>query len=167
MPTPGFSGVGSFNYNVMYSGPAPNPGFCPAQTAGTVFIPIDPLPIAGPVTASGCGNVFITGSIAAFVTGGLPPFSFSGPIGPVVGGTATVDASGNFGFTANSGFSGPGGFAYQVFNTTGATCSATGPVNVIVISVPAGVDQTLFTCLNTPIAGMVSGIGGNGVSHSF
>src|ERR1700733_1914231 len=161
-PTPGFSRFASFNYNVMYSGPAANPGFCPAQAAGTVFIPVDPLPIAGPVFATGCANVFIMGSAAASVTGGLPPYTFSGPIGAVIGGTASMDASGNFGFTAASGFSGPGSFVYEVSSTTGATCSATGLVTVQVNSVPAGIDQTVFTCENTPINVTVTAIGGDG-----
>lgn len=121
-------------------------------------------PSATGVSFTACENTPVNGDLAAFVTGGVPPYSFTGNGSPV-GGFVNIALTGPYSFTPLIGFSGPGGFGYLV--TDNAGCSSTGAVDIIVSSptiAPSGIDL----CTNFPATGNLSGqVSGGTVPYAF
>lgn len=156
IPNPGFSGACPFGYQVS------DVNGCAATGQVTVDVSS---PIAGNTAVRDCVNGNVTGNLSGLVTSGFPPYTF-GPTGATVGGSSTVNPSGIFSFTANNGFSGNGGFQYQV--TDSNNCSATGAVNVTVASPSAG-STSARSCVNGSVTGNLLPLvtGGFGAPYTF
>lgn len=156
IPNAGFSGSCPFTYQVT------DASGCAAT--GEVNVTVSS-PIASSTQFIDCVNGNITGDLSGLVSSGFPPYIF-GPIGATVGGSVSVNPSGVFSFTANTGFSGNGGFQYQV--TDSNNCSQTGAVTVTVAS-PIAANTGARACVNGSVAGNLLPLvtGGFGAPYSF
>lgn len=137
MPSPGAT-AGSFNFK------ATDTKGCMA--IGTVDIAINQAPMTMTGHFTGCDNGF-TGSLAPLVTGVNPPFTFSGPIGPVVNGSVTIDSAGNFFFNPSGiGFA---SFNFDVTDSAVPPCmSNITPVDITIEQGPVALPATFDTCEN-------------------
>lgn len=141
---PGFSGAGSFEFQVTDSEGCVGTGVVDVTIAS---------PIAGNTAVNSCVNGFVTGDLSGLVTGGFPGYTFT-TTGSVPCGNVTIDIeTGEFTFTPNTGFSGPCPFTYQVTDTQG--CIATGEVDVTVSS-PIANNATGNVCFNGATTGNLS-----------
>lgn len=143
--TPGFSGQGSFDYQVTDASGCIGTGVVDLTLAE---------PVAGNTSAIACVNGSVTGDVSGLVSGGFPGYTF-GPTGSPVGGTVTIDAGGIYTFTAATGFSGTASFDYQATDTLG--CIGTGEVFVTVSS-PIVSSTSVRDCQNASVSGDVSGL---------
>ena len=117
---------------------------------GPVNIKINPAPIAMSGMFTGCDNGF-TGSLASLVTGVNPPFTFTGPIGPVINGTVTISPAGNFVFIPIG--EGSASFNYEVTDSANPPCmSNLAEVTIDVEQSPRASQATYNTCENVPLA---------------
>lgn len=156
-PDPNFFGTASFLYNVVSDW---NPIiFCPAFTGGLVQIPYAQNPVASDVTLTGCAGQGLSGSLAAFVTGGSGSYVFS-QTGPISCGSVTVNPNGFFLYTAPTGPATVCAFGYAATDTAGPNCVGTGVVTVTVNELPTAENQTINTCVNQPVSGNVTATGG-------
>ena len=112
-PNPGVTG-GSFPYQVS------DANGC--KDSATVFINVNLGPIASPGFFTGCDNGF-NGTLVPLVTGANPPFNFSGPVGPVLHGTVTINMDGTFTFVPNVTI-GQGSFNYIVSDSSVPPCTS-------------------------------------------
>jgi hypothetical protein len=145
----GFTGSCDFTYQVS------DAQGC--NSTGAISVAISD-PIANSISIDDCTNTSVSGSLASLVIG-VPPFVFS-LTGNVNNGSATVDTNGDFIFTPNTGFTGQGGFVYEVVDNN--ACSSTGAVDVT-IDAPVISPTAINTCLNTPISGDLASL----VSEGF
>lgn len=147
--TPGFEGNGQFDYQVT------DANGCTA--AAPVFVTISTPVLAG-FSVDGCVNGTVSGNLAGQASSGFPPYTFSAT-GSSVGGVASVSSTGLYSYTANNGFSGIGGFDFQV--TDSNNCIATGHASVLVLS-PIAQNGTGAVCVNGSRQGSVSGLVSSG-----
>ncbi len=152
VPNPGATGADSFTFQVTDS------TGCVSNVA-TVTVTINPNPTTFPVSLTACINGSLTGDLNNYATGANPPFTF-GPTGATVGGAVSINPTGPFSFTASAGFSGPGGFQYQVTDTNG--CFGTGAVNISFTSPIAG-NTAINDCVNQAITGSLAGLVSGGI----
>ena len=138
LPNANVFGTDSFTFQVTDS------LSCTSNIA-TFTILISENPIASTTGISDCADSTVSGSLAPLVTVGSPPYVFSST-GSQVGGTATVSSTGLYTFIPTAGFSGPGGFVYEVTDSVG--CSATGAVDIFLDTLVAG-STGLSTCINS------------------
>jgi large repetitive protein len=116
---------------------------------GTVTVDINPAPIAMTGFFTGCDNGF-TGSLVPLVTGVNPPFTFTGPIGPVVNGSVTIDSAGDFFF--NPSGLGSASFNFKVTDSAVPPCmSNVAPVNITIEQGPVASPATFDACENVPL----------------
>ena len=149
-PTAGFSGPAGFEYAVV------DTNGCIAT--GAVDITVSS-PIASPTAVNACLNTPVTGDLVGLVISGFPPYIF-GLTGLPVGGVATVSATGLYNFIPTAGFSGPGGFVYEVIDSNG--CIATAPVDVAVDSL-VGNNASLVSCTDSYASSLLNFVtGGTG-----
>ena len=118
----------------------------------TITINQNPTTIATGV--SGCVGGTVTGNLTSSSTGGHPPYTFA-KTGASVGGTVTVNPNGAYIFTGATGFSGSGGFNYQV--TDGSGCIGTGSVSINLASPIAG-STAVSACVNGAVSGSLAGL---------
>lgn len=118
------------------------------------FLPCINGPFASNTAINDCINMSVNGSLSLLVTGGSGPLSF-GPFGAPDGGSVSISSTGSFIFTPTVGFSGIGGFSYEVTDT--ADCTATGTVSVTVLS-PIVTNQTLVDCAATAVTGNLNSL---------
>lgn len=148
-PNTGFAGVGGFNFQVADS----------IGCLGTGAVDITVSSLNTLATGIGdCVNGTVNGSLTNFVTGGIVPYIYAAT-GGSVGGSVTINPSGAFSFVADTGFSGNGGFGYQVTDSVG--CSSTGSVNVLVSSPIAG-NTAVRDCVGGSVSGSLAGLVSNG-----
>jgi hypothetical protein len=153
-PTAGFSGPGSFNYQVVDS--------VGCVATGNVAVSVSS-PIAGTTGLSLCTNGSLHGSLASLVSSGFPPYVF-GLTGSATGGSASVSSTGLYGFTAATGFTGTGGFIYQV--TDSNSCVGTGAVDITINS-PVAQDFTGSTCHTTLTGNLATLVSGGSAPYTF
>ena len=117
-----------------------------------VIITVVEGPEALPAFFTGCQNTPFTASLVPFVSGGMPPYSFTGGrTGPGCG-IAVVQPNGTFSFIPTPGFTGPCSFVWQVTDST--PCSDTGPATVNVGENPVASNAGPFlACTNNPFIG--------------
>lgn len=135
-PSEGFSGPAGFVYQVVDNVGCSATGEFDIEVAS---------PIASPTAANACFQSPINGNLSSLVTGGFPGYVF-GLTGSSVGGVAAVDNAGVYNFAPATGFSGLGGFVYQVTDTN--NCIATAPVSVTVDSLVA-LNLDAVSCTDT------------------
>lgn len=136
VPNAGFSGSGQFGYQVIDS----NGCF----SSGIIDVNISS-PSAGATSVDACLNTPVSGDLSSLVTSGFPPYVF-GLTGLPIGGTAAVSSTGIYTFVPTTGFSGPGGFEYQV--TDSNNCVTVADVSVNVDSLAAN-NGTILSCVET------------------
>ncbi len=146
-PTAGFSGAGGFSYQIT------DTNSCIGTGAVRVFID-NLVALSGAVDSC---NDTITASLTSFVSGGIMPFTFSGPISSsCAGGSVSVSPTGIFMYTAPGGFTAPCSFEYQVIDSLG--CSSTGSVTLTANSSPTANNGTLNACASTAVAASLAGL---------
>jgi hypothetical protein len=145
----GFTGLCDFTYQVS------DAQGC--SSTGAISVAISD-PIANSIAINDCTDTTTSGSLVPLVIG-VPPFAFS-LTGAALNGTATVLPNGNYTFTPSTGFTGQGGFVYEVVDNN--ACSSTGAVDVT-IDAPVISPTAINTCLNTPISGDLASL----VSEGF
>lgn len=153
---PTFFGTASFNYNIV-SDFQPII-FCSATAPGTVSIGIKQPPSTTDSDFVVCAGQNITGDLGNFVTGPSGAiFSFTLDSTTCTG--FSLNPSGIFSFTAPTG---PGlcTFDYTVTDLTPPPCSDTGFGTVTILEAPVAVDQTIVTCIDTPVDGTLTAVGG-------
>ncbi len=141
-------GQGSFNYQVTDSSIPP----CTSQPK-PVFINIVEGPQANPAHFTGCENQPFSGSLAPFVTGGTPPYSFffTGAV-PGCASSIIIETNGELIFVPALNFSGPCSFDYGV--TDAIPCESISSVTVDVEPTPIAGNSGPFTgCANNPFSG--------------
>lgn len=164
---------GSFNYQVTDSS-------VPACTSKPtpVFVNVIQGPIANPATFTGCENQPFSGSLAPFVTCGIPPyvFSFTGAIPPCAS-SIVITPDGEVIFVPALNFTGPCTFDYCVDDSI--PCESCSTVTINVEPSPVATNSGPFTgCENNPFVGdlnnfMASGTppfsftGGNEINGSL
>jgi hypothetical protein len=151
VPNPDTFGTESFTFQVT------DANGCVSNIAA-FQITINQLPITSTVSLSGCVNSPVVGNLNDFVSGGVTPYNFTGN-GLVSGGSVTIGFTGPFAFAPFIGFTGAAGFEYLVTDNTG--CSATGAVDITVLSPIAGA-TSVNTCLNTPVSGNLASLVASG-----
>lgn len=167
VPSIGFTGTASFQYNVNPTGPG-LPEFCVADPSGVVTIPIAPSPIVNNASINVCAGANVTGDLSPFVTGGSGSYTFSGPIGlQCTGASATVFPNGIYSFTAPTGAVTPCDFVYQVTDNTFPNCASTGLVTATINPPPIANNQTISTCVNQSVSGTLTATGGSGTFTIF
>jgi len=153
-PSAGYSGLGSFGYLVT-------------DASGCIATGIVDLTISSPIAlatgVSTCFNTPISGSVASLVSSGFPPYAF-GLTGLPVGGSAMVSSAGLYTFTPVTGFSGSGGFVYQVTDTN--ACFATAPVTVTVDSL-VGNNGSVVSCTDTYASSLTNYVNGGTGALNF
>ncbi len=153
-----FTGQASFDYIVTDSAVPP----CTSRPT-PVFIFLEQGPVALPATFEGCEDTPFSSGLNNFVSGGLPPFTFS-QVGPSPAcGAVVVFPDGTFDFTPTAGFTGPCTFVWQVADST-PCLSNTAPATVIVNNNPVASDSgPLPACQNNPFTGNLNNFttGGN------
>ena len=114
----------------------------PLTDVATVEVTIGPPPAltANPLTIEVSPGATITGNLAAQVTGGILPYTFT-LASQADQGVATIDGTGSFTFVAGADATGIDSFTYAVTdsnNTTQVTDAATttGTVNVVYVAAP-------------------------------
>ena len=106
-------GEGSFNFNATDSSVPP----CTSNVAEVTII-INEGPLALPAFFTGCQDTPFMSTLTPFVSGGLPPFTFSqAPPAPACG-VVVVLPNGDFTFTPNPAFVGPCTFFWQVADSS-------------------------------------------------
>ena len=141
----GFSGDGGFEYQVIDSLGCSGVGFVDISVSA---------PIAGNTGINDCVNTNATGDLSSLVTSGFPPYTFSAT-GTPVNGAVTVNPNGTFTFTPTVGFSGVGGFVYEVTDELG--CIGTGAVTVTIAS-PVASNTAVRDCVNGSVSGSLSSL---------
>lgn len=139
---------GSFDYQVTDSSVPP----CTSRPT-PVFVNIVVGPQANPASFTGCENQTLSGSLAPFVTGGIPPYSFSftGAV-PACASLIEVLSDGEFTFVPAFNFTGPCIFDYCVTDTIPCTDCSTVTVNVQ--PSPVATNSGPFTgCVDNPFSG--------------
>lgn len=139
---------GSFNYQVTDSSVPP----CTSKPV-PVFVNIVQGPEANPASFTGCENQPFSGSLAPFVTGGLPPYSFSftGAI-PTCAAVIVISPDGEIMFVPAFNFTGPCAFDYCVTDDT--PCTECSTVTVNVQQSPIATNSGPFTgCVDNPFSG--------------
>lgn len=139
---------GNFNYQVTDSS-------VPACTSKPtpVFINIIQGPQANPVSFTGCENQPFSGSLAPYVTGGIPPYSFSFTgTTPACASSIVILPDGELMFVPALNFTGPCTFDYCV--TDSIPCTDCSTVTVQVQQSPLATNSGPFTgCVNNPFSG--------------
>ena len=139
---------GSFNYEVMDSSTPP----CTSKPT-PVFVSIVEGPAANPASFTGCENQPFSGSLAPFVTGGMPPYSYSftGTV-PACASSIMITPDGEVIFVPALDFTGPCVFDYCVTDTIPCTDCSTVTVNVQ--QSPVATSSGPFTgCVGNPFIG--------------
>lgn len=139
---------GSFNYTVTDSGVPP----CTSRPT-PVFVTIIEGPEANPANFTGCENQPFSGSLAPFVTGGIPPyvFSFTGAVPPCAS-SIVITPDGEVIFVPALDFTGPCTFGYCVTDTV--PCDSCSDITVNVQPSPVATSSGPFTgCENNPFEG--------------
>ena len=152
VPATGFSGPCTFNYEVDDS--------TPCASDSTVTVDVEQGPIAsnsGPFAA--CEFDAFSGNLNNFVTGGTPPYSFTGD--NAINGTLDLSVTGPFTFTpASIGFA---SFDYSAFSAFGCHGN-TATISFIAAESPVLVGPSpLNTCQRTPITSTVTATGSAGI----
>lgn len=139
---------GSFNYQVTDSSVPP----CTSKVT-PVFVNIIEGPEASPASFTGCENQPFSGSLAPFVTGGIPPymFSFTGAVPPCAS-SIIITPDGEVIFVPALDFNGPCTFDYCVTDTV--PCDSCSNVTINVQPTPVATNSGPFTgCENNPFSG--------------
>lgn len=139
---------GSFNYQVTDS----NDPACTSNPT-PVFVNVVLGQQANPVSFTGCENQSFSGSLAPYVTGGIPPYSFafSGPV-PACASSIVILPDGEIMFTPALNFTGPCTFDYCV--TDDIPCNSCSTVTVNVQPSPLATNSGPLTgCVNNPFSG--------------
>lgn len=139
---------GSFNYQVTDSS-------VPACTSKPtqVFVNIVQGPQASPANFTGCENQPFSGSLAPFVTCGIPPFTFSltGSV-PSCASSIIITPDGEVIFVPTLNFTGPCTFEYCVDDSI--PCESCSTVTVNVQPSPVATNSGPLTgCENNPLVG--------------
>lgn len=117
---------------------------------GPVSIIINQAPIAGSGLFTGCEGG-LNGDLSSLVTGVNPPFTFSGPIGPVFNGTVVVNPDGTFTFVPIL-VPGQGSFNYIVTDSSVPPCtSSPGHVTIDLERGPVALPAEYDACENVPL----------------
>lgn len=122
------------------------------------FLPCINGPFASNTAVNDCLNTPVNGSLVVLVSGGSGPLSFA-PFGAPDGGSVSISSTGSYIFTPTAGFSGVGGFSYEVTDTD--ECTATGSVSVTVLS-PIVLNETLIDCSATGVTGNLNSLVSSG-----
>jgi len=140
-PAAGFSGLGSFGYEVTDSQGC--------NAAGIIDVSVGSLDAISTSLSTCLSGT--SGSLQSLVSGGLLPYTFTGPLSLSCSGSAvTISPSGLYTYIAPSGFTGPCNFVYGV--TDAAACSSTGAVTITANSPLAAGDGTLSACANIAVS---------------
>lgn len=116
----GFSGLGSFEYEVSDS----NTGCGPVSNLVNVFV--DGLNVSNTAVEL-CSDDQVSGNLQSLVANGVPPYVFT-PGANIIGGGLIVEFDGDYTFFPNPGLSGPAGFDFVVADSLG--CTAAGLVDL-------------------------------------
>jgi hypothetical protein len=135
-PADGFSGSDTFTYSVTdSSNPAQSHEAVVTITVEAELV--DPLTTSTVVIEITPGET-VSGDLSGYVSGGTPPYAF-GLGSQASQGTASVDASGTFTYTADPGATGSDSFTFTVVDSAaGASAAAetSGTVNVVFAAAP-------------------------------
>ena len=153
--------IGSVTIQVIDSNPVT--GGC--LDTITIDINIHQNPITTETGITACTGA-ITGSLAPFVTGGVPPYTFAGPLGPLTPlgcGNVLILPNGNFFFVSPPGFAGPCTFEFLVTESSVSTCSSTGAITVNVDIPPVVSDASFCVCADVPVTASLAALTTGGV----
>ncbi len=149
----GFTGDGRFFYQAT-------------DSSGCIAIGIVGVNVASPSASGATGRLCSSataGNLSNFVTGGFPPYTFTGN-GPTTGGTVTINPSGTYSFTATPGFTGTASFGYLV--TDSSNCTAANLINFN-INLPIASNTAMSTCNATLIGNLSPLVSGGSGPYTF
>jgi large repetitive protein len=133
MSPAGFTGPCTFEYEVIDSNTC-------IGTGDVTILVSPPLVVSNGEFCTCLPNVPVTGSLVQFVTGGLPPYTFS-IVGTPFGGTVFLDpTTGIFTFVPTPGFMGIAFFQFMATDSNHPPCMSN--IGTIDIQVPCCIDST-------------------------
>lgn len=154
-PAPNFIGTAKFQYLVT------DANGC-ASAINNATIQVLSLPKAHDGNAVGATNGSISGSLAASVSAGTPPYSFQ-KLSDASHGTLVINSDGSYSYTPNVDYVGADAFEYSV--TDAQNGSASGQVALSIATRPVIIAGNSYpTCANNAVSGDLSGYVSDGVT---
>ena len=145
-PSPGFSGTATFDYTA-----SDGRGGTSTSTATVTVAPANLAPVTGGDTASGTEDTALTILSSALLSNDSDPDGGAltlSAVGGALGGTVSLNASGDVVFTPTANFAGTGSFTYTVTDVLGGTTTETVTVDITGVNDAPDVSSSVTGLVN-------------------